>query len=491
MFQNHDDFQKMRYVFERAGYRDGEILSLLGVSDFPSLRSTDLPLLLHRTRGQSPLETLVRLFLIEVPVPWELVRNALLPLELEALVAASLVQVRSGKTVSKVRIIPFNDLLFAFDIPGRLESPEREDYVMGLGRSSLTLANLTVRNPVHATLDIGSGCGIQALLAARHSETVLATDMNPRAVLFSRFNALLNGMPHVQSVEGDLFEPARGRTFDLIVSNPPFVISPEVRYIYRDSAMAGDEICRSIVQKAPQRLNDGGFCQILCNWAQFADQDWRERLAEWFEGSGCDVWVMRSESRDVAVYASTWIQHTERDQPDNLVERFDQWMSYYERHGIESIGAGLITMLRRSGGDHWLRAEDGPDKMIGPCGDDVFRAFQARQWIQTLHDEREWLASVFRMNGDVRLEHNFKPAPEGWEEQEVNLVRRRGLAYKVRTDIAIANLLAQCDGTHTMGDLLQRMAAELGADPDALAKPLCSIVKNFVDCGFLEPVSSA
>ena len=94
--------------------------------------------------------------------------------------------------------------------------------------------------------------------------------------------------------EGDLFEPVAGMTFDLIVSNPPFVISPESRYIYRDSGMAGDEVCRKICREAPRFMTDGGFCQIICNWAEFKGQDWRERLKTWFEGSGCDVWVMRN-----------------------------------------------------------------------------------------------------------------------------------------------------------------------------------------------------
>ena len=101
-------------------------------------------------------------------------------------------------------------------------------------------------------------------------------------------------------------------TFDLIVSNPPFVISPESRYIYRDSGMAGDEVCRRICREAPRFMTDGGFCQIICNWAEYKGEDWRERLKTWFEASGCDVLVMRNQSRDVATYAATWLRHTEK-----------------------------------------------------------------------------------------------------------------------------------------------------------------------------------
>ncbi len=476
----------MRDALERAGYRDARILELLGVQDFPALRGKDLPLLLHRTRGGSPLETLVRLFLVEVPVPLKLLEDAIHPFPLEVLSASGIIEIRGGEALAGVKIIPFRHMLFAFDLPRRLETPEKGDYVMGLGRSSLTLANLTVRRSSRATLDLGCGCGIQGLLAAGHSQAILAVDLNPRAVRFSAFNALLNGLENVQTAEGDLFEPAAGRLFDLIVSNPPFVISPEVRYTYRDGGMAGDEICRSIVRKAPAFLNEGGFCQILCNWCQFAGEDWRERLGGWFEDTGCDVWVMRSESRDAATYASTWIQHTERDLPEHLVKRFDEWMGYYEDQRIESVGAGLITMRRRADSSCWFRADEAPEKMLGSCGRDIEKAFAARDWMEQVADERGWLASAFRLNPEIRLEQTFRPGPDGWEAEEVKLSRTSGLAYTVRADVPVANLLARCNGTRQLGELVSAMAASLEAEPDSLATPLSTLARDCVECGFLE-----
>ncbi len=486
-FEQPEDFLGLRAALDLAGYRDARILDLLGVKALPSIRGKDLSLLLYRTRGGSPLETLVRLFLVEVPVPTESLENALLHhLPLNRLHASGIIQIRAGEALPGVKIIPFRDMLFAFDLPRRLETPEHRDYVMGLGRSSLTLANLTVRRPSRATLDLGCGCGIQGLLAASHSETLLAVDLSSRAVRFTAFNAQLNSLQHVQTVEGDLFEPAEGRLFDLVVSNPPFVISPEVRYTYRDGGMGGDEICRSIVRRAPAFLNEGGFCQILCNWCQFAGEDWRDRLAGWCEGTGCDVWVMRSESRDAATYASTWIQHTERDLPERLVERFDEWMRYYEDQRIESVGAGLITMRRRAGSSHWFRAEEAPEKMLGPCGGDILKSFEARDWMEQTVDERRWLASAFRLNPGIRLEQTFHPGADGWEPEEVRLSRTSGLAYAVRVDVAVANLLAQCDGTRPLGELASAMAESLATDPNSLAAPTCTLARNFVECGFLE-----
>lgn len=77
------------------------------------------------------------------------------------------------------------------------------------------------------------------------------------------FNARLNGLSNIACLEGDLFGPVRGRMFDLVIMNPPFVISPEMKYIYRDSGMEADQVCQKIVRKVPRFLNEGGYCHIL------------------------------------------------------------------------------------------------------------------------------------------------------------------------------------------------------------------------------------
>ena len=75
-------------------------------------------------------------------------------------------------------------------------------------------------------LDLCTGSGVLAIAAARHGcRHVAAVDISRRAVAAAWCNARLNGVS-VQSVRGDLFEPVRGRRFDLIVSNPPYVPTP-------------------------------------------------------------------------------------------------------------------------------------------------------------------------------------------------------------------------------------------------------------------------
>ena len=83
------------------------------------------------------------------------------------------------------------------------------DFVPGIQSPSVTLAKLAVRRRVAAALDLGTGCGIQALLAAKHAEHVVATDVNPRALAFAGFNARLNGIDNIEFRLGNGSSPSR------------------------------------------------------------------------------------------------------------------------------------------------------------------------------------------------------------------------------------------------------------------------------------------
>src|SRR6185295_16402497 len=136
------------------------------------------------------------------------------------------------RLVGAVRLVPHGVLLVASDLPD--DEGLHPDHVAGMHRPSVTLADLTVRRHVARALDMGTGCGIQALLAAQHAELVVATDVNERALAFADLNAALNDLDNVETRAGSFFEPVEGETFELVVSNPPYVISPEIAYVFRD-----------------------------------------------------------------------------------------------------------------------------------------------------------------------------------------------------------------------------------------------------------------
>ncbi len=484
-FKDPEDFFRLRDLLQGIGYTDKGILEALGVRDLPIIRGSDIQILLRRTHRRTPLDTLVRLFLNEVPIEVESLEEAIRPMTLETWIQAGLVEVKGCIAVAAVKLLPYLNLALAYDLPKRLQQGQ-SDYVMGIGSSSITLSNLAIRRHAGATLDLGTGCGFLGLLAASHSDYVLAVDKNPRAVKIASFNAKLNGLDNVECVEGDLFDAAGGRTFDLVISNPPFVVSPETRYVYRDGGLEGDEICRKIVREAPRFLREGGYCQILCNWVEKSGEGWEKRLETWFEGTGCDAWVMRSESRNVATYAYSWIRHTELHEPEDISDRFEEWMNYYERLGIESVSAGMITMRRRKG-SNWFRADESPEKMVGPCGEVIVRGFELRDFLESVQDDSALLDTRLLLFSNLCLGRRYEPSADGWKEVAAQLDLNLGLAYVGKIDRYVADLVIACDGKKRLGELLNNLADSVGADRRKITAPFCDVVRRLIERGFLLP----
>ena len=113
-----------------------------------------------------------------------------------------------------------------------------------------------------AVLDLCSGTGILGLTGARLGARATAVDLSRRAVLNARLNARLNGLA-LEVLRGDLFEPVRGRRFDMIVSNPPYIPAPPgdaPRGAARawDAGPDGRDFLDEICERAAEHLLPGG-----------------------------------------------------------------------------------------------------------------------------------------------------------------------------------------------------------------------------------------
>ena len=246
--------------------------------------------------------------------------------------------------------------------------PVRPDHVLGVGPASLTLAAATVREPVGTALDVGTGCGVQSLHLSQHAGAVTGTDVLPRALAMARLTARLNGLDW-ELVEGDLLAPVAGRRFDLVVSNPPFIVGPgDGGFAYRDSGLAGDEVCRRLIRQAPGVLTDGGRCQLLANWEHRRGEDWRDRLAGWLDGLGCDAWVWQREVADPAQYAALWLTDAGEKGSPGYERRYDRWLDWFAATGVEAVGFGLVTLHKSGAEDPTVRIEEVTQPIEEPSG---------------------------------------------------------------------------------------------------------------------------
>jgi hypothetical protein len=180
---------------------------------------------------------------------------------------------------------------------------------LGIGNASTTLAEWTIRRPARRALDLGVGSAVQSLHLAAHAQEITGTDLSERALAFARFNADLNGLP-IELRQGSLLDPVAGQRFDLVVSNPPFVITPRSagvpRYEYRDAGLVGDGVVEALVRRVGEHLEPGGVAQFLGNWEIRRGCDWRDRWREWLVGTGLDAWVIQRDVQDPAEYAELW-----------------------------------------------------------------------------------------------------------------------------------------------------------------------------------------
>jgi methylase of polypeptide subunit release factors len=484
---------RLRAGLDRAGLTFGAAAERLGDRASAHLAAGELAPLVRATGGGDALDTLLRLFVLGLPVPAAAAAAALAPATVDELAAGGLLRVagESGDVGASLTLRPLDapeGWIVAHDwsSPAR-DRPLARDHVIGVSASTLALAGATVRRHVGAALDLGTGCGAQALFATRHADRVVATDLNPRAVAMARLTMALNGLD-VDIREGDMLAPVAGEAFGLVVANPPFVISPSQSYLFRDAGYPLDGLCRALVRAVPAHLSAGGHFQCLASWAHVAGEDWRERLGSWFAGTGCDALVLSREVLDPGAHATSWLRQTEP--PERWEPAYAQWMDYYAHHRVEAIGLGLITMRRREdgAGDGWVRIERAEQDFAMPCGDHIGAGFELADFLAA-HDGDSLLGAHLRVAPDVVLDERAAPAEAAWAVTDRRLRQTAGLCREGEVDGAIAVIVAGCDGNRTLADVLGDAARAAGAPPDALAPAALPVIRRLVEQGFLLPAA--
>ncbi|WSP82902.1 methyltransferase [Streptomyces sp. NBC_01235] len=485
---------RLREALLAASFTADGLLELLGAPAYAALARSETVPALRATRGETPLETLVRLFLLQQPVPHARVAGFL---PVRACVESGwLVPTGADEVAATVDVRPYggpdgedwfivSDLGCAVGGAGGIGNKD-EGVVLGVGGASTTLAGITVRRPVSAALDLGAGSGIQALHAAQHATRVTATDLNPRALHITALTLALSGAPAADLREGSLFEPVRDdETYDLIVSNPPFVISPGARLTYRDGGMGGDDLCRSLVQGAGERLNEGGFAQFLANWQHVEGEDWQDRLRSWVP-RGCDAWIVQREVQDVTQYAELWLRDAgdHRGDQAEYQARYDAWLDEFEARKVKAVGFGWITLRRTTAAEPVITVEEWPHAVEQPLGDTVVAHFERLDYLRA-HDDAALLTERFRLVTEVVQEQVGLPGAE--DPEHVVLRQHRGMRRATKVDTVGAGFAGVCDGSLGAGRILDAIAQLVGEDPVLLRDRTPAQIRVLVEQGFLEP----
>jgi len=477
-----------RQVLEAHGFAGDAVLSAFGIpiGSSQSHVRLDLPVYLKRLATPSPLHTLIKLFVLDQWVDEEAVGPAVTPITVRDLRDLGLVETGARGVRALVRLSGYDGLVVAHD---RYDGDPAlgRDHVLNVNPTTVALANLTVRRKVRSALDVGTGAGALALVAARHSERVVGTDTNPRALNLAAFNAALNGVDNVEWRLGSLFEPVAGSRFDLIFSNPPYVISPESRFVFRDSGRRGDAICEEIVRTIPQHLTEGGFASMLCNWAIAANEEWSAPLARWAGDRGCDTWLLSRGIQDPLTYAATWNRNADPAAYDDAVNR---WTAYCDELGIASLGLGAIILRRRSGGPNWLRSDVLTESPTDSCGRQIERVFAAQDYLLAVADDRALLERAFRAADDHRLHQTLAPKDGTYVTEGARIELTGGFRFRGNLDAHTIRLLQRCDGSRTLSAIARELAQGGRLTSEQAEAAAVDTVRGLLAWGFLVPAGT-
>lgn len=440
---------------------------------------------------QQRLAVLVRLFLLGADEPRNRVSLALPAAGVDAVLAAGVLEVTADGTLrAGLDIRPHSDGARDFLVISDLDAAQRpgpvhRDHVLGVGAASISLAHAVNRAPVGRALDLGTGCGIQALHLDAHCGEIVGTDTNERALALAAATARLNGMSWDLRA-GSMFEPVAGERFDLVVSNPPFVVGAGgLDYQYRDSGLAGDALCQKLVEQVGDHLEPGGTAQIMANWIVRDGDDWRDRVSGWLADTGLHAWVVQREYADPVSYVSLWTSDA-GELAEDAARRGGRWLDWFAEEGIAGIGMGMITVRAPRRGetrppDRVLEEITGADEAL--TGPEVEAFFARREYLHDTSDEQ--LLAARLSTAPVFLEEQSLPGPDGWQAVGAAVRRPGGPGAVLGVDEVSRALLAGCRGEVPLGILIELLAGVHGVDADALAAAALPVVREAIGRGIL------
>lgn len=488
---------RLRSRLADLDYRVDAVVDHLGRSAHAALaRNQTLPGLRALDGDDSARATLIRLWALQAPVTRRAADHAL-PKLLDPLVSAGLVCVTGDDEVrAAVDVRPYasddglqgwvvSDLTPGMD--GRV-TRVADDYVLGISPASTTLAQLATRNRVGTALDIGTGCGVQSLHLARHADTVVATDVNPRALRLAEWTFGLSEVD-VELHQGDLYGPVADRRFDQVISNPPYVMAPPAaaHLTYREQSLPGDQLVREVVAGAATRLNPGGTAQVLANWAHPDDGDWAERLTTWVQDTGCDLHVVQREVLDPSEYVELWLTDAGLQGSDEFRVAYAEWLDHLATIGVAAIGMGWIFLSRTDRAAPELTVEHWPHPVQQPIGADI------RHWAARSHTAHlpadALLDSRLVVAPDVVVESVGRPGAA--DPQRLTLQQQQGFRRTVEASTALAGVVGACDGELPLSVIINAVARLTETDTAAVTEEVLPHLRTLVRHGMLTLADAA
>lgn len=401
------------------------------------------------------------------------------------------------------------------------------DHVPGAGNASMSLLNVVP--PLNFTapkgelansgaqitevLDLGCGSGVLSLVLATAAQgdggtqvRVTGTDISQRALAFAELGraGVLRGVEepenspaNVEWLQGSWFEPVQGRKFDLIVSNPPFVMAPPQREgstTYRESGLELDGASALVVSETPQYLTPGGRAHVLAGWALADGESTAHRVSSWLPDTGVRAWVVQRETVDTAEYVKTWLTDEGIDVRSEAGHaRMAEWLNYLSSHGVTQIGMGYVHLekLEESQASEITFEVMEQSLPAGTfLGPEVAEWFARATWLANT-DAEKLLDTRFAIRPGVAIEDVHvanTDQGQGFSPFALRLSRTDGPAWSHDIDAHVRAILS---GVHPEGlplrDVADLYCTVQGLETAEFLDALVPIATDLIRHGFLLP----
>jgi SAM-dependent methyltransferase len=456
-----DEFARARSLLLAAGFDDQTITRGLGGEGAPEVESltAETPDLANL---RADLALLVRLFLLGEPARK---RDAARLLDADLTAAlAGLDLLREAPSApesyySPVSLHPVGGLLIASD---RQTSPDGSPFsqppdavLHPRNAGTLRFLKTMSKAPAADALDLCAGGGVAALVLGATVGRVISADVTRRATHFAQFNRLLNGRANVEVVEGDLYDPVRGRTFHRIVAHPPYMPALGDAVIYREGGETGEALVRRVVEGLPEFLRPGGTFYSMVLGRDTAEGPFEERARCWLgpRHAEFDIIFALGEEKSVRSFVAG-VARASRGRSDISFAGLGERLG---RAGTLKLAYGALVIHRRvAAAEPWTIRPELDPATHGSCFDWAFgwRGFSTRP------DFAERLARL-RPRLAPGLTLHVKHSVSGGELVPEEILLRSEVPFPktTRIDARIVSLISDLGGRRTVAQLFEAARA--------------------------------
>jgi SAM-dependent methyltransferase len=472
---------RVREGLAALGYSGEAVGALVSAARDQNLSDAEQAALLRQLQPETPMACLVRAFGLHLATEEAALRRHLGDGFFDLCAAAGLwTEVPDGLTGTAV-MMSHKDCFVLSDHEITEGDATSKHWVMGLGISTGQVAQSVIRRRYDRVLDLCCGSGVQSFLMHGLAREFVALDLNGRALNFGRFGAAMNGYTNIDFRESDCYSAVAGESFDAIVCNPPFAVSPGGEKMYRDGGMSGDGFARRVISGAPGYLREGGFAFFVCDVAAIGEASSEDRLREWVEGLDCDVVALAAKVMDAAAYARVWLAGEEEDAA--------KWREYLAAADVRSISNWHVVLRKRScGGANWFRSEPLSEVVDGHFGAQIERRFRGHDFL--LRDEAAIWNGRLRLAPEVRVERTARAEGGRWVTEGAKVLVTAGLMASSQLDPRTVDFFPLFDGVNTMEAILGRVAGAMGVPADKLRGGWLKYVSQLTLDGILEDASN-